>query len=176
MFSLLIYLHFNANSNHVCVSAASCSATVSLLTNTALYLRFLQPSARLTHTDLDDLRIWSVKNISPSFRAFSTSQISPLQIQTPTYKPLNPSHYLSFLFLFLRPSSLLFHPSSFVPLASFPCPSSLPSLVLSLSPVLPSLFNPFYIRSMIHTKILKVPDVWKKESQSLLHQVNDSHD
>ena len=48
-----------ANSNHVWVSAASCSASDNLLMNTALYLRFRsRPHARLSSKlDLEDLLI-----------------------------------------------------------------------------------------------------------------------
>ena len=56
-----MYLHAIQKSNQVCVSEASCWASVNLLINTAGYRRFLQASARFEHTDLEALRIWSVR-------------------------------------------------------------------------------------------------------------------
>lgn len=65
---------------------------------------------------------------------FSIFQISPLQFQTPTYKPLNLSHVLSFSFLFLHPCSLLPPPSSFV-LHAFSLVPRPSSLLISIPPI-----------------------------------------
>jgi hypothetical protein len=49
----------HAKSSHVLVSAFSPSASVSLLTKCASYLRFAQASRRFVQTDRDGRRIWS---------------------------------------------------------------------------------------------------------------------
>jgi hypothetical protein len=50
----------HAKSSHVSVSAFSPSASVSLLTKCASYLRFAQASRRFVQTDRDERRIWSI--------------------------------------------------------------------------------------------------------------------
>ena len=51
-----MYLHSKENSSHVWVSAASPSESESFDTKAFGYFRFLNDSARLEHTDLEDLR------------------------------------------------------------------------------------------------------------------------
>ena len=51
-----MYLHSKENSSHVWVSAASPSESESFDTKAFGYFRFLNDSARLKHTDLEDLR------------------------------------------------------------------------------------------------------------------------
>src|SRR6266487_6310919 len=57
----------DAKSSHVSVSAFSPSASLSLLTKCASYLRFAQASRKFEHTDLDERRIWSVNEYCSSF-------------------------------------------------------------------------------------------------------------
>ena len=54
------YPQSHAKSSHVSVSAFSPSASVSLLTKCASYLRFAQASRRFVQTDRDERRIWSI--------------------------------------------------------------------------------------------------------------------
>mgnify|MGYP006886068238 CR=1 FL=1 len=62
-----MYLHANENSNQLCVSDASCIASVILFLKTALYRLFLHDSARLEHTDLEERRIWLIREYVSSF-------------------------------------------------------------------------------------------------------------
>lgn len=74
---LSIYLQAKAKFSQVCVSAASCAASDSLLINTALYLCLRQLSARFVQIDLDDRLTWSVSEyFSSCGKNFDISNIS----------------------------------------------------------------------------------------------------
>src|SRR5205823_11140398 len=70
------YPQSHAKSSHVSVSAFSPSASVSLLTKCASYLRFAQASRRFVQTDRDERRIWSISEYFSSAEALTDLEMS----------------------------------------------------------------------------------------------------